>query len=194
VIESYNRHADAWCELRSQSLFERAWLDRFLDVLPPDPHILDLGCGAGQPIAQYLLQQGATITGVDGAANLIDKARAKMPQAKWITGDIRGLALGQRFDGILGWNSTFHLAPVAQREMFTVFQDHAKAGAALMFTSGPEFGEITGEFAGNSMYYASLDSAEYRALLTKHGFDLSAHVREDPSCGAHTIWLARHSV
>jgi hypothetical protein len=36
-----------------------------------------------------------------------------------------------------------------------------------------------------------LDPADYRALLDKHGFEVLSHVVEDPSCGGHTIWLAR---
>ena len=170
VIESYNRHPQEWAKLRSQSLFERAWLDKFLSLMPENPRILDLGCGTGQPIAGYLIERGAQLTGVDGASNLIDIARASLPKGRWLTADIRGLDLGARFDGILGWNSTFHLSHDEQRAMFQTFQNHAKKDTALMFTSGPEFGETTGQFAGEPISYSSLSSDEYRALLQAHGW------------------------
>ena len=60
-----------------------------------------------------------------------------------------------------------------------------------MFTSGPSFGEAIGTFEGEPLYHGSLDPAEYRALLDEQGFDVVAHVADDPGCGGHTIWLAQ---
>jgi hypothetical protein len=34
---------------------------------------------------------------------------------------------------------------------------------------------------------------EYRALLNANGFEVMAHMVEDPHCGNHTIWLAQLS-
>lgn len=193
VIDSYNRYASHWQQLRSKSLFEKPWLDRFLGVLPQTPTILDLGCGNGDPIARYFLEQGASVTGVDGACAFIETAKNALPAANWFALDMRDLDLSQKFDGVIAWNSSFHLSPDEQRGMFKVFQSHTSPRAALMFTSGTEFGEVTGEFAGESIYYASLDNEEYRALLVEHGFSLIAHLEKDPSCGDHTIWLARRT-
>ena len=44
---------------------------------------------------------------------------------------------------------------------------------------------------GEPLYHASLDDAEYRALLAAYGFEVMAHVAENPACGRHTVWLAR---
>ena len=104
---------------------------------------------------------------------------------------MRHLLLGRRFDGILAWDSFFHLRPDDQRRMFPVFRAHAAPRAALMFTSGPNHGVAIGSYQGEFLYHASLDAAEYRQLLDANGFDVVAHAVEDPSCGGHTIWLAR---
>ena len=77
--------------------------------------------------------------------------------------------------------------------MFPIFAAHAGQAAALMFTSGPRHGEAIGTFHGEPLYHGSLDPAEYRALLDKHGFEVAAHVAEDPSCGGHTVWLAQRA-
>lgn len=103
---------------------------------------------------------------------------------------MRDLKLDFRYHGILAWNSTFHLTPDDQRRMFSVFEQHAAGGAALMFTTGPAGGEAIGEFEGEALYHASLDAAEYRTLLDRHGFDVVDHAVEDPDCGHHTVWLA----
>ena len=131
------------------------------------------------------------MTGVDSSPTMIALCRERFSDGRWLVADMRALSLGRRFDGILAWDSFFHLSPDDQRAMFAVFRDHAAPGAALMFTSGPRVGVALGTFEGEPLYHASLDPDEYRALLAAHGFAVVAHVPEDPACGAHTVWLAR---
>ena len=94
--------------------------------------------------------------------------------------DMRKLSLQRKFSGILAWDSFFHLCHDDQRRMFPVFRAHAAPRAALMFTSGPRDGEAIGSFAGEPLYHASLDPAEYRSLLDRNGFRVVSHVVEDP--------------
>jgi SAM-dependent methyltransferase len=187
----YQRHAEAYDRLRGRSLFERAWLDRFLELVPQPRRVLDLGCGMGEPIAQYLIGQGCAVTGVDSAPQLISLGRTRFPNAAFHVADMRALKLDQTFQGILAWDSFFHLTEDDQRRMFPVFRAHAAAGAVLMFTSGPSAGEAIGTFEGEPLYHASLDPEEYRALLGESAFEEIAFVPNDPVCGGHTIWLAR---
>jgi SAM-dependent methyltransferase len=197
IIGLYRRHAQAWAGARAgrpgDPPMEAAWLDRFRALLPHDPMVLDIGCGAGEPIARYLIEHGCDLTGVDAAPEMIALCESRLPGQCWRVGDMRSLSLGRVFDGIVAWDSFFHLSHDDQRRMFPVFRAHAAPGAALMFTSGPEHGVAMGEFEGEPLYHASLDGAEYRALLDETGFEVVAHVTEDPACGRHTIWLARLS-
>ena len=191
IISLYERHASAYDEARGRSLFEKPWLDRFLDLLPADGSVLDLGCGVGEPLARYVVAQGYDVTGVDSSASLIGICRERFPEQSWIVADMRELSLGRRFNGLLAWDSFFHLSPDDQRRMFPLFKRHAAPRAALMFTSGPAHGVAIGRFEGEPLYHASLDADEYRALLAAHGFAVVAHVVEDPTCGGHTVWLAQ---
>ena len=195
IIALYQRHARVWAETRhrpySGRLMEAAWLDRFLALLPARPDVLDIGCGTGRPIGGYLAARGCRLTGVDSAPGMIALCREALPDQTWHIADMRSLALGRGFDGILAWDSFFHLCHDDQRRMFPIFRDHAAHAAALMFTSGPAHGEAIGSFAGEALYHASLDPAEYRDLLNANGFDVVAHIAEDPECGRHTVWLAR---
>lgn len=191
VIGLYERHARAWDLARTRLLMERPWLDRFTALLPPGAAVLDLGCGAGEPIAAHLLAEGFGVCGVDASPTLIGLCRARFPGAEWHVADMRALRLARRFGGVIAWDSFFHLAYEDQRRMFGVFAAHAAPAAALLFTSGPAHGEVVGAFGGEPLYHASLDAAEYRALLAAHGFEVVKHVVEDPDCGGHTLWLAR---
>jgi ubiquinone/menaquinone biosynthesis C-methylase UbiE len=191
IIGLYQRHAHEFDRERGRSLFERAWLDRFTALVPHGGSILDVGCGTGEPIARHLIERGYMLTGVDAAPAMIDLCRSRLPRASFAVADMRTLRLGSRHDGILAWDSFFHLCREDQRAMFGVFRAHAASGAALMFTSGPQDGEAIGSYHGEPLYHASLAPEEYRTLLDRHGFDVVAHKAEDPGCGGRTIWLAR---
>lgn len=192
VIDLYQRHAATYDGLRGQTLQEGAWLAHFRGLLVPGAAILDIGCGTGQPIASHFLAQGHAVTGVDSASAMIALCRARFPKGDWQVADMRKLALGRRFDGLIAWDSFFHLTPEDQRGMFPIFAAHAAPGAALLFTSGPAHGEAIGSFEGEALYHGSLAPEEYRALLAENGFAVVDHIVEDPNCGGHTIWLAQH--
>jgi SAM-dependent methyltransferase len=191
VVELYERHAKTWDEARGRCLFEKPWLDRLLTLLPRKASILDIGCGSAEPIARFFIEQDYEVTGADSSPSLIDICLRRFPMQRWIVADMRELRLNACFDGIIAWDSFFHLCPDDQRRMFPVFRMHAAPNAALMFTSGPSCGEVLGEFAGEPLYHGSLDGVEYRELLDHNGFSVVSHVVEDPTCGHRTVWLAR---
>jgi trans-aconitate methyltransferase len=191
IVSLYEDNAAAWDVQRGRDLFEQPWLERFCALVPPDGHILDLGCGMGEPIASWLLSRGFEVTGVDSSPSLIGLCRARFPAHEWIACDMRALELGRGFQGLLAWHSFFHLTPADQRPMFERFAAHLAPGGALMFTSGDKEGEAIGEWQGEPLYHGSLDTAEYHALLSASGFEVIDHVVGDPGCGFATVWLAR---
>jgi SAM-dependent methyltransferase len=193
IIDLYERHARDYDRDRGRSLQEKAWLDRFLRQVAPSGTVLDLGCGMAEPIARYIFESGFRVVGVDSSASLIELCRGRFPESEWLVADMRQLRLGRRFDGVLAWDSFFHLAMDHQRAMFPIFAAHALPGAPLMFTSGGSEGEAIGSYHGEPLYHASLDTAEYEALLDANGFTVLEHRRDDPECGGHTIWIAVRS-
>ncbi len=139
---------------------------------------------------RYLLDNGFHVRGIDSSPDLIAIAKDSLETGSWSVADMRSLNLGEQFDGVLAWNSFFHLTPDDQRAMFDIFRRHSAKGAALMFTSGPAHGEAIGTFEGETLYHSSLDTTEYWSLLGCHGFDVIEHVIEDPDCNGQTVWLA----
>lgn len=190
IIDLYERRARDFDLERGRSLFEKSWLDRFLSCVPDGSTILDIGCGMGEPIARYILDRGFRAVGVDSSRTLIDMCRTRFPHAEWHVQDMRTLDLGRTFDGILAWDSFFHLRMDDQRRMFDVLAAHAAPGAALMFTSGPTAGEAIGTWHGEPLYHASLSPEEYRALLAARGFVVQHFEADDPDCGSHSVWIA----
>jgi len=194
VVALYRRHAHTWASKRAANhgpMMEQGWLDKFLDLLPSTPAVLDVGCGSGEPIGQYLISRKCDVTGVDSAPEMIEMCKEQFPTCNWQVSDMRSLNLGRTFDSIVAWDSFFHLRADAQRLMFPIFRAHAKPSATLLFTSGPNHGEVVGLFENEALYHASLSGDEYQTLLAQNGFLVTDHVVEDPRCGGHTVWLAK---
>ncbi len=193
IIDHYERHARAWdADRRRAAWNDKPWHDRFLAALPSAARILDLGCGSGSPVARYMVERGFQVTGVDSSPTLISLCRQRLPGQEWTVADMRSLQLSRRFDGVLAWDSFFHLRPDDQRRMFAVFARHAAPSAVLMFNSGPAPGEAVGEYRGDPLYHASLSADEYRALIGGIGFEIIAHAVEDwRTGGGRTVWLTQ---
>lgn len=190
-VDFYIDHAAQFDAVRSRSLCEQGWLEALVADVPPGGTILDAGCGSGEPIAAWLLAQGFAVTGVDAAAPLLDLARQRYPQGRWLRADLRALDLDERFDAIIAWDSLFHLSPGAQRTAIATFAAHAAPRASLLFNSGGAHGETASPMFGEPLYHASLSPEEYRALLAAQGFHVVRHVAQDRTCGERAIWVAR---
>lgn len=122
VIDLYDRNAAEWESLRGTTLTEQPWLSAFLAAVPAaGKEVLDIGCGSGVPVARWLIGQGCRVTGVDGAAALIDRARSAFPDHRWIVEDMRTLSLTDKFHGLVAWHSFFHLPAEDQPAMFGHF-------------------------------------------------------------------------
>lgn len=193
VVATYDRVAADWARARDRSLFERRWLDRWLAMAPRARplRVLDLGCGAGRPIATYLDERGARVTGVDASARMCALFTGALPEARCIEARMEALRLDEGFEAILAWDSLFHLSADDQRATIETFAHHAVPDAALMFTTGPEAGTRIGTVGGAPIYHESLDPDAYRDLLAEAGFRVVDFRPEDPDCAGHSVWLAR---
>jgi 2-polyprenyl-3-methyl-5-hydroxy-6-metoxy-1,4-benzoquinol methylase len=191
IADHYSRHAAAFDAVRQTRFVEQQWIDRFLRDMPPGSSILDLGCGAGLPVARHLIEQGCRVTGIDASAPLIALARARFRQHRWQVGDMRTVTVDADFAGIIAWDSLFHLAHADQRGMIARLPGWLKPGGMLLFNSGPDEGEAIGSQFGEPLYHASLSPDDYRAGLEQGGMRVVAHRMEDESAGGRTVWLAR---
>ena len=192
VNKVYNKIARWFSENRYTGLIEKNYLDDLIAYLPVKGTVLDLGCGTGQPILQYLLSKKLSVTGVDTSSAMLDIAKANFPSTEFILKDMRFIDLGKKFDAIIAWNSFFHLPAADQPAMFELFKEHLNPNRILLFTSGTEYGEAWGINGGENLFHASLDTKEYEYLLYKNNFRILNHVAKDPDCGYLTIWMAQY--
>ena len=194
TLSVYQRNARRFASERPKTLVEQPWLDRFLKLVPKHGNILDLGCGTGDPIGSYFVKKGHRVVGLDASSNMIEMAREINPHGDWRHGDMRHLDLSERYHGIIGWNSFFHLTRDEQRKALPKIARHLHPEGALLLTVGPNEGEVAGCVGDDPIYHASLSPNEYGDILASHGIRIRQFAPEDPDCHGMTILLAQKAV
>lgn len=104
----YDEISDWFDVHRSKELImEKFYLDLFQGHIPLRSKILDVGCGSGEPIAQFLIAQGYQLTGVDASEKMINLCQQRFPNATWLLADIRtlNLHLQEKFKAVIAWHS-----------------------------------------------------------------------------------------
>jgi cyclopropane fatty-acyl-phospholipid synthase-like methyltransferase len=198
----YDLVAEPWARAREASEFrEKPYVDRFLELLSTgaevrdadgvSAHILDLGCGSGVPIARYLLDQGCRITGVDSSQELLRRAAANCPEAELLAGDMTSITLSRHYDGIVAWDSTFHVPRSQHQELFNTLYDWLRPGAPVLLSMGASEGEFTAPMFDVDFFYSGHSPAVGCRLLRESGFEIVLAEIDDPSSRGHLAVLCR---
>lgn len=192
VYQVYDEIIDWFDSHRNKELtMERFYLNLIQKHIPSEGKILDVGCGTGEPIARFLLEKSYKLTGVDASKKMIELCMKRFPDGKWLLADMRTLDLQEQFDAVIAWHSFFHLPHDDQRATLKLLATFVSQDGLLIFTSGPECGEVWSDNGGYDLYHASLSSEEYEQILTDNGFKVLTHKINDPECGDATIWVAQ---
>ncbi|WP_316847390.1 class I SAM-dependent methyltransferase [Pedobacter psychrodurus] len=192
VYKVYDKMGHWFAENRYAVLEEKGYLDNMLEKLAPHASVLDLGCGSGKPILEYLISQDVKVLGIDASAQMLAIARTNFPDVRFIQKDMRKLDLDEKFDAVIAWHSFFHLPVSDQPGMFSIFRRHLKPNGILLFTSGTERGEAWGMNGGENLFHASLDTAEYLQLLQSNDFEVFTHKINDPECSGANVWMVQY--
>jgi cyclopropane fatty-acyl-phospholipid synthase-like methyltransferase len=187
----YERQAALYDAQRSRAMHEARWLARFTAQLPAGGHVLDLGCGTGEPIARWFMAEGFRVTGMDFSAAMLQIARERWPEGDWREADLRDFEAPERFDGIIAWDSFFHLTEAEQPDCIARMARHLKPGGALMLTVGPAAGAADGTVGAETVFHASLSPAAYATCLEDNNMRLTGFLAEDPETQRATVLTAQ---
>ena len=169
---SYNQIADDWAKSRKNSFLSELIID-FTDKIKPEGKVLDIGCGTGYPIADYLANSGFEITGIDFSKSMLNKAiELHLPKSQFLLTDFFDFNPTGLFDGIIAFDSFFHFPFEGQRLIYPKVAKWLKPGGVLLFTHGLESSEIISEMFGKTFYYSSLDKDEVKTLLESNGLEI----------------------
>jgi SAM-dependent methyltransferase len=150
-----------------------AWL-RDLDTrLPDGANVLELGCGRGVPGTRELARRHR-VTGVDISAVQIELARHHVPEASFVHADAVELDVApSSLDAVVALYFFGHVPLHEQRDLVHHIAGWLKQDGLLLATFGAgEAGEeVDEDWLGAPMYFASLGSDSYLALLREAGLE-----------------------
>lgn len=86
--------------------------DTWLGSLPSGGHVLDAGCGHGDPVITRLLEKGFRVTGVDLSPKMLERARAKFPSATFFNQTVRQIQSEAEYHGACSLSSLLYLDPI----------------------------------------------------------------------------------
>ncbi len=172
VQKSYDRIAAVYEEARTGTVHLE--VDLLMQKLADGASILDIGCGAGVPIAQTLAQR-FHVTGVDISGEQIRRAKLNVPAATFIHGDMMAVDFPPAsFDGVVAFYSIFHLPREEHPELLRRIHTWLKPGGYLLatFSQFSESAYTEDDFFDVTMYWSNYGLNEYTMLLTQIGFTL----------------------
>ena len=163
IAQTYHEQRD---KFKSHEL-----LAEFSSLLPPGGDVLDVGCGAGVPVARFLVRAGFKVTGVDVSSTMLELARVHVPEASLVQMDMRRLDLeAGSFDGICAFYSLFHVPRDELPQVLVGFNRLLRQDGILLFCSGRDAWEGTGDFHGARMFWSHPDRAATRRFVLDAGF------------------------
>jgi SAM-dependent methyltransferase len=132
--------------------------------------VLDLGCGAGIPVARELAALGHAVVGV-GSAQQVVRARRNVPKATFLEADMCEVAFEVRSLNAVGaFYSITHVPRTHQGPLIANIAAWLKPGGIFVasFGSGPA-GERTREWLGTTMFFGHNGEAETLRCLADSG-------------------------
>ena len=145
----------------------------FADALPTRARVLDLGCGDGVPVSQFLIGQGFEVTALDSSAEMVRRFRANFPGVPVRVGRAEHAHFTPgSFEAVVARGVLFHLSAADQRVLLPKVSAWLRPGGAFFFTSGGAAGVRDGVMDGVPFRYVSLGPEGYRRALEEAGMRL----------------------
>ncbi len=173
VRRAYDDVAASYLRARRDNRHDLPYLDRLIAQLQPGDRVLDVGCGAGLPIAAYLVSAGLRVTGIDISQAQIDLARQNVPQAKFLLGDMSDLKEGE-FDvaAVVAFYSLFHTDREGHLGLLKTIRSFLPNGGRLLGTFGSTEWEGEELFFGVPMRWSHYGADASVGVVAKAGFDI----------------------
>jgi len=172
------------------------WLESVTAGLERGSRVLDLGCGNGRPAAAWLAQHGFRVIGVDVSPAQLRLARAAVPEAEFVEGDLAAVTFEPAsFDAAVAFYSIIHVPLAMQPELFARIAGWLRPSGRFATTLGHE--SWTGVehdwlgVEGVTMRWSHADAGTYRRWLEDAGLEVLEQGFVPEGDGGHELFLAR---
>ena len=132
---------------------------RFLEHMPPEGSILDLGCGSGRD-SKFFAERGYRVTAVDGSAELCKRAEQLIgfPVRCLLFEDLDYV---NEFDGVWACASLLHVEKEKMQRILGLVSNALKGGGTLYLSY--KYG--TGQRVDNGRFFSDYTEADIPLLF-----------------------------
>lgn len=194
VADGYDRIARRYLAWSRGRASREHYLDRLLTLLPEGSHVLELGCGAGEPVARMLAARHRVV-GVDVSPVQLDLARRNAPSARFLLADMTRVEFPPAsFDAVAAFYSLIHVPREQHADLLTRIVRWLRPGGLALLTmgAGDAPGGVEDDWLGVPMYFSHFDAPTNRALAVRAGLRIEeAEVVTDDEDGhpARFLWV-----
>lgn len=179
IIEFFDTHAASW---DAELIRNDAVIGIILNNggIKKGARVLDVACGTGVLIPDYLEREVGSVTGIDISPEMISIAKRKFNQGNvsFICGDVETAELPCDFDCCMVYNAFPHF-PEPER-LISVLAAHLKAGGRLSVAHGMSRAMIDRHHEGSASKVSRglMSETELKALMENY-FDVDIVISDD---------------
>ncbi len=173
IVESgYNRIYRKYHAKRTLKSNKRMLVD-LVKYLPKNSKVLDAGCGAGYPVAKFLVDKKFDVVGIDISKNMLQLAKRIVPKAKFCKMDMAKMKFPKNsFNAITCFYSIIHVPRKSHPKIIRKFYSILKPKGMLLISvglTGFESG-IEQNWMGAKMFWSQFWKETNLKMIKKAGF------------------------
>ena len=175
VADGYDAMADSWevfrVHLGDDPRLE--WLEELTRRVPEGSSVVELGCGNGT-LETKLLAERYELVGVDLSEEQLRRARLRVPEARFVHGDLLTIALEpESLDAVAAFYVFNHVPRELLAGLFARIRSWLRPGGYVLSALGcTDLAGWHGEWLGVPMFFSSYLPAENCALVEAAGLEL----------------------
>lgn len=186
----------AWREAGAGGDPTLRYLDLLGELLPRGARVLELGCGAGEPVTRALSQHHA-VTAIDLSAAQVELARRVAPAATIQQGDLLDASYDAgAFDAVVAFYVLGHVPRERLGELLDGAALWLRPGGVFLASFGTDDTEAwVGTWLGTEMFFSSWPPDANRVLVEAAGLEIVSDelvtiVEGEPEPGEATFqWI-----
>jgi SAM-dependent methyltransferase len=189
VRQAWDEVADTYSHNRDPDGEDAALVAELLEDLPPEPTVLDAGCGDGK---RTLARLGdARAVGLDFSRRGLELARRNGPGAALVQGDMVDLPLADgTVDGITAYHAVFHVDRDRHTDVYREFARVLRPGGRVLMTVGTSaYEQVRSGWMGGRMFFSTPGRERTIAQLREAGFEIAWDRHVDDPLGSSAYFV-----
>ena len=164
-------------------------IEAFSSLLPKKARVLDAGCGPGVPVAEFLVQSGVEVVGIDLSKEMLAVARKNVPGATFEQMNMASIDFPpESFDGLISCYAVIHNPMESHADIFKSFHTVLKPRGVLLVSVASWEWEEFADYLGVDMFWSHYSPSKTESLITDAGFVIEFG-RDVKSGGEQHHWV-----